>query len=764
MLKYMLNAPKCWVSSLGKRQTVYQQWTHADTTELQILAAEPSNRSEKGIANISYRPHSPASRTTSLLNAPKAKVGRYLGARFTGWRFGVLNFAIWASVVFLINLIVTIWGSTATLTEKGVFLDGECAYIKKLNSGLHVLINILSTILLSGSNYCMQCLSAPTRAEVDWAHGNMRRTWLDIGVPGLRNLRHISRWRSFLWCLLGLSSFPLHLLYNSAVYSSISSNSYWAYSVSQSFINDTQCLNCTNGPDEYSPYQQQKYSPTTLVTLWNQARAGNLDRLDPSECLTQYAQTLQSNRRNLLLVAGDGNFPPPEENYFVNGSRVYWGGMFSADSVMTGPQGAAESYRWICSGVMNQAQNPCANVVDTIKEAPNSWRVGYYCDIIGNCTYSRWPVEYCLSEKAQPHCKLHFEPNIAIAITILNFVKAALMFHVAFGIHAEPLMTMGDAVASFLAKNDPFTKNMCISSLKDFKRSKNYIAGPRQWNDKRYRWKDVTSKTRRIMTLLMFLIALIIVGVLLAWGLKSLPENTTFSRLGFGTVDPSTSIIGLPNELISNVLLANTPQLILSFLYFSYNALFTAMLLGYEWTTYAAKRKGLRVSHRPSGEQRSTYFLQLPYRFGMPLMGLSGALHWLVSQSIFLEAIDFYDEFGAKGSGATYSDENFTTLGFSPSAIISVIVLGSLMVISIVGFGYVPYRRGMPLAGSCSMAISAACHNLGQEETDGDMAAEKKLQWGVVSMGHDGVGHCAFSTNDVEAPVKGEVYAGDLYI
>lgn len=126
------------------------------------------------------------------------------------------------------------------------------------------------------------------------------------------------------------------------------------------------------------------------------------------------------------------------------------------------------------------------------------------------------------------------------------------MFHVAFGIHAEPLMTMGDAVASFLAKNDPFTKNMCISSLKDFKKSKSYIAGLRQWSDPRYRWKDVTSKTRRIVTLFMyvpltrlpfyvssntafrFLIALIIVSVLLAWGLSSLPENTTLSRLGYG--------------------------------------------------------------------------------------------------------------------------------------------------------------------------------------------------------------------------------------
>lgn len=38
----------------------------------------------------------------------------------------------------------------------------------------------------------------------------------------------------------------------------------------------------------------------------------------------------------------------------------------------------------------------------------------------------------------------------------------------------------------------------------------------------------------------------------------------------------------MPHGLIPNVVIANSPQLILSFLYFSYNALFTAMLMGYE--------------------------------------------------------------------------------------------------------------------------------------------------------------------------------------
>lgn len=136
------------------------------------------------------------------------------------------------------------------------------------------------------------------------------------------------------------------------------------------------------------------------------------------------------------------------------------------------------------------------------------------------------------------------------------------------------------------------------------------------------------------------------------------------------------------------------------------------MLMGQEWVSYASKKKGLRVSGKSSGAQRSTYFLQLPYRFGIPLVILSGTLHWLVSQSIFVVAFDVYDARGKPvEEGISMKDYVVTkTCGYSPIAMLSVLVLGGIMVIAVVGTGYIPHRRGMPLAGSCSLAISAACH------------------------------------------------------
>jgi hypothetical protein len=74
------------------------------------------------------------------------------------------------------------------------------------------------------------------------------------------------------------------------------------------------------------------------------------------------------------------------------------------------------------------------------------------------------------------------------------------MFYIAFCIRDEPLITMGDAVASFLEKSDPTTKNMCLLSIRDV-RTRGYQVGAREWLNERLKWKDVVSKKRRATTL-----------------------------------------------------------------------------------------------------------------------------------------------------------------------------------------------------------------------------------------------------------------------
>lgn len=80
------------------------------------------------------------------------------------------------------------------------------------------------------------------------------------------------------------------------------------------------------------------------------------------------------------------------------------------------------------------------------------------------------------------------------------------------------------------------------------------------------------------------------------------------------------------------------------------------------------------------------------------------------------------------------------------------------MILFIVCLGYNKYEGQMPMAGTNSRAISAACHVLPRDVEAGHL---QPLRWGVVHIGEDGVGHCSFTTVPDEDIM--ELEAGRLY-
>lgn len=65
-------------------------------------------------------------------------------------------------------------------------------------------------------------------------------------------------------------------------------------------------------------------------------------------------------------------------------------------------------------------------------------------------------------------------------------------------------------------------------------------------------------------------------------------------RIGLGSVDPRTIVqsgtaaSGVAG-VFQNVIIANSPQVIISLIYFSYNAAITSMLLAHEWSGFFAR-------------------------------------------------------------------------------------------------------------------------------------------------------------------------------
>jgi hypothetical protein len=138
---------------------------------------------------------------------------------FSGWR-SRRRVVLWTafsitSLVFALNVVLTAlsWTQLSNDTPDAYLRNlytGECKLVKDASIVAHLLINILSTLMLSASNLCMQLIAAPSRDDIDKAH--KKGIWLDIGVPSLRNLLHIPLKRGLLWGILVFSSLPIHFL------------------------------------------------------------------------------------------------------------------------------------------------------------------------------------------------------------------------------------------------------------------------------------------------------------------------------------------------------------------------------------------------------------------------------------------------------------------------------------------------------------------------------------------------------------------------
>ena len=117
--------------------------------------------------------------------------------------------------------------------------------------------------------------------------------------------------------------------------------------------------------------------------------------------------------------------------------------------------------------------------------------------------------------------------------------------------------------------------------------------------------------------------------------------------------------------LYTNVIFTNFWQFAISFLYLLYNALLSCFLIGHEWTRYTKTRKTLRVSF-PEGIQRSSFYLSMPFKYGIPLILTITTLHWTLSQSVFVIRVISYYINGEEDRGSDVS-----ATGYSPISTIT---------------------------------------------------------------------------------------------
>lgn len=79
-----------------------------------------------------------------------------------------------------------------------------------------------------------------------------------------------------------------------------------------------------------------------------------------------------------------------------------------------------------------------------------------------NWTMLDYKIDYCLSRKTEPHCKLQFSIYIMIPVIICNLLKVLSMSWTLFRQRESTFVTFGDALASWLDDPDTPIKDICL--------------------------------------------------------------------------------------------------------------------------------------------------------------------------------------------------------------------------------------------------------------------------------------------------------------
>ena len=203
-------------------------------------------------------------------------------------------------------------------------------------------------------------------------------------------------------------------------------------------------------------------------------------------------------------------------------------------------------------------------------------------------------------------------------------------------------------------------------------------------------------------------------------------------------------------SLTANVLLANLPQMIVSFLFILYNDVLTRMLISEDYCQFGKRKETLRVSY-PSGAQRSAFLLNVPARYGIAVLSLMTLLHWFLSNTVTFVRVRVFDD-----SLRTWTGTATSFCGWSPVATAECMFVDGILTLALLVFGLRRHSSDIPLAATCSAAISAACH--AETVESGADVVSQPLRYGVAGTGRLEKRRVGFSCKEVQPLVVGEVY------
>lgn len=446
-------------------------------------------------------------------------------------------------------------------------------------------------------------------------------------------------------------------------------------------------------------------SRNELLELQNLAGRNDLTNLTTSECVDLFSGVFNTDFQNVLLVVNSPN---------------------SGNSLVETAQ----------AGINLQSGN---NMSTTISNA--------------EIFFDGALVQFCLaqrSETSEETCTLQLNGILLVIVVGLNLVTLILTAAILIMRRFEPLVTLGDAISSFLRDPDPSTRKNCLLSKKNLRTGMGGwgFTDGKYWAPERdHFWFRSPSLSNWLGAACWWVASVIFAAGTLALTVASQPSSHPLSP--FGVASPHTTYLISASATASVpagtlAIVTALPQILLAGLYFATNALLTAYFFSRESSLHAIlgnqTRRALRVSSDPEGHQTTSLYMTLPRPVSWALAVFFAAMGFVLSQACFVVSLTAGAGAGADPADPDASPQHLLGVGFSGVALAVLLAMLVVLLVAVAAPGFLRAPAvvmadgrtlGNPLVfegGSCSAVLSARCHRVPHEAD----VYRQPVSWGVV--------------------------------
>ena len=423
---------------------------------------------------------------------------------------------------------------------------------------------------------------------------------------------------------------------------------YHALLVTPDFL---QGANFTIGAPYGTSYQALEFEDTTLPTvqdaqvLQTQAQNQDLSLLPADDCRSRFDNDMVNDISAVVVVVKE---EPSSANNSVITPLKYYTPRDLNSSPENGP-----SYGWICGYESDCEPNTYAS--------NDTWQLALKEPYEEQNNEEIFTIDHCLIRTASQQCNVEFSVYLMAIVIICNAIKLSCFSACLLMKSYRPLITIGDAICSFMSTSDQTSAGLGPVSCRAVREGaeklhKKTVHTMRAQLPQEMQacsghvWRTLNQTYFSAVGFGKWAATSFFLGLILLTGFALLPDSRgSADAHAYATTFEFNTGRVFPNNftLIGAILSANAFQLAISIAYVLYNGVFTCMTLSAELADFATSAKPMRVSS-PQGSQRSTYWLQLPYRWSLPLMSAMALLHWLVSAAVFMVDVKVLDPYGEK--------------------------------------------------------------------------------------------------------------------